>query len=220
VQLHEVVGEFTGTRWYWQFQRDRINANGERYRAAADAGRPVLVHVVRKEPLWSSDPDIRLLDEADLSRARRAIEVARCAEVADAAELRHLVDTAEDEYALKVIWEWAEMALHEHLRDAGADCDLAEAVGVAVGSGLNALQAAGWVHCDVAPNNVLRVDGRWKLADFDNSVRIGEPVQALTRLTRYVPEGAQIGMRAEPTLDEEALGLLVTRLRQLAQQGS
>jgi serine/threonine protein kinase len=37
---------------------------------------------------------------------------------------------------------------------------------------LEALHALGYIHCDVAPNNVLEVEGVWKLADLGGCVPV------------------------------------------------
>lgn len=210
---HDIVGAATGVHWRWQFQRDRVYANGERYCATDDSGEHALVHLVPKEPLWPSDHDLQEMFAADVARARRAIEVARLPEVATSEHLRRLLDTAETDYCLTQIWEWADQPLHEHLKAGNLEDDLADAVAANVGAGLETLHRLNLVHCDVAPNNVLRVDGIWRLADFDNCTAVDEPVRALTRLTRYVPQGATIGMPANPSLDLEALHLLTERIR-------
>lgn len=42
-----------------------------------------------------------------------------------------------------------------------------------VSEALRLLHSLGHVHCDVAPNNILRVGGVWKLADLDACRRRG-----------------------------------------------
>src|SRR5439155_10805504 len=42
-----------------------------------------------------------------------------------------------------------------------------------VRAALQVLHRSGFVHLDVAPHNILRVGGRWKLADLDSCTEIG-----------------------------------------------
>lgn len=38
---------------------------------------------------------------------------------------------------------------------------------------LEALHAAGWTHMDIKPEHLLRIDGRWRLIDFDGAMPLG-----------------------------------------------
>lgn len=105
---------------------------------------------------------------------RTAIEVASLPQVASSPIIVRLLDVRETadttgEYAypgvLGAVWELADRSLHEFLQNPDDDRRLvAGEVETNVGQALAVLHGLGWIHLDVAPNNVLRVDGVWKLA--------------------------------------------------------
>lgn len=88
-----------------------------------------------------------------------------------------------DDYdVVRAVWEWGKLVLLDELRCGSYAADeLAEGVEAGVGASLACLHAAGLVHSDVAPNNVVRVGGVWKLADLDHVVREDEPITGLSR---------------------------------------
>ena len=69
----------------------------------------------------------------------------------------------------------------------------------------------GRVHADVAPNNILDVDGRWKLADLDRCVPVDAPLESLPPRA-YAAPGAEIGSPARVEYDEWSLGRVLARI--------
>lgn len=142
---------------------------------------------------------------------RTAIEVASLPQVASSPIIVRLLDVRETadttgEYAypgvLGAVWELADRSLHEFLQNPDDDRRLvAGEVETNVGQALAVLHGLGWIHLDVAPNNVLRVDGVWKLADLDSCARRGAPVTRNPGFFRYVHPrrraGADVAMAAE-----------------------
>jgi hypothetical protein len=184
-----VEGETTGRVWRYHPTMDRIDAPGERWKATADDdGSPACVHIVQKDGLWQ--------DEVDLLRV--AIGVARLPEVVRCPTLLRLLDTKDVETvemknvgtvpgSLFAIWEWATLSLHEYLADPDGDPEaVAAEVAANVGRALDVLHRLGYVHLDVAPNNILLVDRVWKLADYDSCVREGEPAGRLPRSKQWL----------------------------------
>jgi serine/threonine protein kinase len=93
------------------------------------------------------------------------------------------------------VFEWADGQLGD---DAGASRADVEA---ALTSAVAAMHAAGFVHSDIHPGNILRVQGAWKLADFDGCAPIGSSVVRHPKQSRYVLEGVAIGRPA--TIDQD-----------------
>jgi len=53
--------------------------------------------------------------------------------------------------------------------------------------GLKALHAAGWVHCDIKPNNILRSDsGHVKVIDFGQACKIGTVKERIQGTPDYI----------------------------------
>jgi hypothetical protein len=75
------------------------------------------------------------------------------------------------------------------------------------------VHGAGLVHCDVAPSNIVRVEGRWKLADFDVCVPAGEPTVGQPPLERYRTPGRDVGAPARPQFDWDGLRAVVAQVR-------
>ena len=148
-------------------------------------------------------------------RWHHAVDIARRPEIGKSPYIRRLLDTHESDYSVRGVWEWADRTLLEELGGpVDLDDGLAEAVGANVGSALDTLHAIGLIHCDVAPNNILRVDGIWKLADLDNCVDEDDAVTGLP-VAPYMPEGAHIGMPAARSLDRQELQLVVEHLKEV-----
>jgi hypothetical protein len=134
-------GEQTGRVWRAHIARPLPFAGSGRYFLGEDDGEVVLLHELPKEDLYVDD----------IVRARRAIEIYGRPEIREAPTIRQLIDIAENEYVLVLVYEWAEQALHEALAAGhvtGADAD--EIAG-SVGAALAVLHGLGLVHCDVAP---------------------------------------------------------------------
>lgn len=148
---------------------DRLEPSGERYRATAvDDGSYACVHRCERDGFW----------EDELERLRNAVAIARLPEIAAAPTIRQLLDIKEVEPTagefggpgyLFAIWESADVSLDEFLHDPDENSnETANKVRVNVGAALDVLHGIGLIHLDVAPNNILRVDGIWKLADLDS----------------------------------------------------
>jgi hypothetical protein len=141
--------------------------------AVDDEDSLAMLHACEKDGYW----------EDELERARRAVDIASLREVADAPTIRQLLDVRETEAAagpfgypgyFSCIWEWGDISLHEFLDDPDdSPARVADAVEANVTAALNVLHGLMLVHLDVAPNNILRVDATWKLADLDSCQRSG-----------------------------------------------
>lgn len=150
---------------------------------------------------------------------------ARSAAVVDCPTIVQLVDYEDhtvdvygfgDNYdVVAAAWEWGDSVLLDELaRGDYASDELASDVEAAVDAALACLHAAGLVHSDVAPNNVVRVRGEWKLADLDQVIREGEPITGLPREpSPYRLPGADVGQPARRELDTYGLRTLVERIR-------
>lgn len=174
----EIRGDSTGKLWRCHITLDRLESNGERWRARADDGSSAVLHRCEKGTYWDDE----------IERMRVAIELGRQPAVARCSTIRQLLDVHETEPQTVVgvtvpgvlveICEWADYGLNEWLRreDRGTGAAIVEEVAANVAAALDVLHGLGVVHCDVAPNNILLVDGMWKLADLDSCVPIGEQV--------------------------------------------
>ncbi len=113
------------------------------------------------------------------------------------------------------VFEWADTTLAELLPDCPASLrpTLAGVLEDELSAALRAVHAAGLVHCDVAPNNVVRVEGRWKLADFDVCVPAGEPTVGQPQPERYRTPGREVGMPARPQFDWDGLRAVLAQVR-------
>jgi serine/threonine protein kinase len=200
----EICGDKTGRVWRAHIARQlSLAGSGERRKALAADGEEVLLHTLRNEEMYADD----------LARARAAAAIARLPEIRASPAICQLIDTSENDFALTLVWEWADVALHDLLRDGAVSPEDATAIDANVGAALATLHELDLVHCDVAPNNVLRVHGTWKLGDLDCCRRRGEP------LDRFPPEfyrhpKARPGAPADPAHDRYGLDKIVERLRQ------
>jgi hypothetical protein len=91
----------------------------------------------------------------DLARAAIATDVARRPEIRASSVIVRLVDTSDNHYALTLVWEWADVALHELLQEGAVTPADIEAVETNVHAA-PVMHALDLVHCDIAPNNILR----------------------------------------------------------------
>jgi serine/threonine protein kinase len=186
--VQEVSGA-SGKRWRYHVTADRLTlpGSGERWRVTnAEDGSRAFYHRYLKEDIYASD----------IARLRTATEVASQNEIAASDVIVRLLDVHETADTTGVwafpgtfgaVWELADLALDEFLDHPDTDTeDVARQVEANVGNALQQLHALGWIHLDVAPNNVLRVDRVWKLADLDSCTRRGEPVTRTPGLSAYV----------------------------------
>jgi hypothetical protein len=183
-----ITGDLTGRTWLFEPGRS-ISFN--RWQATAeDDGSEAMIVLREKGGPWQREVDWM----------RRAIEVARIPEVTLAPTIRRFLDLREtqDETmrigdedqtfhgSLWSMWEWADVSLHDYVNAPGDDVsDVATDVERNVSEALRLLHGVGYVHCDVAPNNILRVDGVWKLADLDACRRQDEYADRYPREERY-----------------------------------
>jgi hypothetical protein len=119
------------------------------------------------------------------------------------------------------IWEWADFPLHELLGDEQPESPpdgAVEQIEANVGAALACLHSIGVIHCDVAPNNIFRVDGVWKLGDLDSCVARGKPTNRGPTNRRYLhPERLQSPgpiPLAREEFDTWALDQVLERLRE------
>jgi serine/threonine protein kinase len=68
------------------------------------------------------------------------------------------------------------------------------------------LHAAGLVHGDVKPRNIVRVDSHYKLIDMGAAVHVGQPV-GLKLSTAYTAPEIALSLVASPSLDAWSLGV-------------
>jgi serine/threonine protein kinase len=151
-------------------------------------------------------------DEVD--RLRHALAIATLPEVVSAPLIRQLIDVHESgptvsEFGvpgvLAALWEWADISLEEFLTEPDQNPNrVADMVEENVAAALRVLHGAGIVHLDVTPNNILRVDGTWKLADLDSCVEpsspaVRRPLTSCTSIRTGAARCPQRGMSLTPT---------------------
>ena len=183
-----ITGDLTGRTW--RFEPGRSLSFNRWHATAEDDGSEAMIVLREKGGLWQREVDWM----------RRAIEVARLPEVVRAPTIRRFLDLcetqdetmrigSEDQTAhgsLWSIWEWGDISLHDYANAPRDDMsDVAMAVERNVSEALELLHRVGYVHCDVAPTNILRVDGVWKLADLDACRRRNEYAEKYPRAERY-----------------------------------
>jgi serine/threonine protein kinase len=145
------------------------------------------------------------LFDDDREHLRRAVRVAQLPGIADCPHVVRVLDIA-DPWDSYFFFELADTRLDEIDPLTAAET---EAVGESIGQALAAVHAAGYVHCDVQPSNILGVRGVWKLSDFGAAVKIGAPIDALPRDRRFVPADVSFGAPATPALDLFGLATII-----------
>jgi serine/threonine protein kinase len=212
----EVVGDETGRRWRYHLRADRLEANGERFCAVEDDGSLALIHRCEKDGYWDDE----------VERMRSAIALARLPEIRACQTIRQLLDINETDTHLvgewKVngylteIWEWASTPLHELPSDPGpGHRPVVEEVAANVSAALAVIHGLGFIHCDVAPNNIFFVDGVWKLGDLDSCVARGDLVNRGPTNQRYLHPDRRDGPTvAKDDFDTWGLERVLERLRE------
>jgi hypothetical protein len=170
----EIRGDRSHRVWRYHPTTDRLDTGGERYRGTAtDDQSLACLHRCEKGGYW----------EDELDRLRNALALANLPKIAAATTMRQLIDQRDTEEGdfrypgdLTAIWEWADISLDDFLHDPDQNpVAVADAVEANIGTALEVLHGIGIVHLDVAPNNILRVAGSWKLADLDSCTERGSP---------------------------------------------
>lgn len=214
----EVCGERTGRVWRYEPTRPLdAPGSGERFKASdTDDGSLACVHRCEKGTYWQDDVD----------RLRWALELACRPAIAAAEPIRQLIDHAEEgdtsgEFGrpghLTAIWEWADITLDCFLREPDGDpVAVAAAVERNVRAALDVIHRDGFAHLDVAPNNILRVRGAWKLADLDSAVPLGEPAVRHSMRAFYVHPDHDGVAPAIEAFDHWGLERVVERLSKAA----
>jgi serine/threonine protein kinase len=120
---------------------------------------------------------------------------------------------------LTEVWEWAAYGLDDWLRrdDREPGSSIVDEVAANVTRALEVLHRLGAVHCDVAPSNILFVDGTWKLGDLDSCVRFGEPASRgpMAERKRYQHPDRRVGPApARHEFDWWGLAQVLSKLRE------
>jgi hypothetical protein len=208
----EICGDRTGRVWRYHPTVDRLETSGVRYQAkATDDGSLACLHRCEKGGYWDDE----------FERLEHALDVASLPEVvAASASIRQLIDHAESESTagelryLSALWEWADVSLKDFLDQPEENrADAANEVEETVGAALEVLHDAGIVHLDVTPNNILRVDGRWKLADLDSCTQRGAPAIRHPINDVFLHPDREHGVPTRDEFDSYGLEQVLTQLR-------
>lgn len=149
--------------------------------------------------------------QPDRNHMRLAFEIAQIAEIAACPFMAGAIDYA-DPYDTYLIHRLADSVLDERLREGSLAPNEADEIGHNLGAALAVFHELGLVHGDVREDNVLLIDGIWKLGDLGSVVEVGEPIALLSRSRDYVPDGVDFGSPATPEIDNHALAVVVSHL--------
>lgn len=157
----------------------------------------------------------RLIDgdewQADRDHMRRAFEVAQIPEIAACPFIAGPIDYAEP-FDTYLIHRLAGAVLDERLKEGPLAEQEVAAIAHNLGAALAVIHRLDLVHGDVREDNVLLIDGVWKLGDLGSVLEAGQPIEMLSRDREYVPEGVEFGSPATPELDDHALAVVVEHL--------
>jgi serine/threonine protein kinase len=171
---------------------------------------PFLGHEEGREntPVWVQRVAGGEIFDDDRAHLRRAFDLARLPEIEASPFVVRALDKAEpfDSY---FVFEFADAVLDEEAAAGNLTDNELQTVRANVAHALDAVHSAGYVHCDVQPSNIMRVGGRWKLADLGAAVPVGSPIEALPRDRRFVPDGVDFGTSADPALDDYGLQVVI-----------
>jgi hypothetical protein len=152
-------GGGSGRQWSFDtgHQLGRRGGFGTVYLGEADDGSKVAVKVI----------DL----QGGLSARRLRLRESEIADKLGSVDAQHLIrvlDAAETNTEMFLVMELAEGSLGAHLEERGAPLTPEEAAAVLreLTAGLRELHQASVIHRDLKPDNVLKHQGIWKLADF------------------------------------------------------
>jgi hypothetical protein len=151
--------------------------------------------------------------QTDRDHMRRAFEIVQIPEVAACSFIAGPIDYA-DPYDTYLIHRLANAVLDERLREGPLIPNEADEIAHNLRSALTVFHELGLVHGDVREDNVLLIDGVWKLGDLGSVVEIGQPIELLSRDRDYVPDSIDFGSPAIREIDEYALAVVVSHLRE------
>jgi serine/threonine protein kinase len=173
------------------------------------------VWVVKHWIMKNDDESWERSQEADREHLNRSFDLAQREGVLGNPLFLQVLDrasSAEPDDTLFVVSELADTTLEEEMRARRLAPHEVEEVERSVGAALEVIHGLGLVHCDVTPSNIFKVVGQWKLGDLGAAVETGQPIQALPRDRRYVPDGYDFQVPADPELDKGCLSNIVASL--------
>jgi serine/threonine-protein kinase len=150
---------------------------------------------------------LKVIDEADDARAAALLEAARAAAAVEHGAVARTLAFGRDGERVWIAMERAPgPSLAERLEDGPLPC--AEVVGVlvAVCGALDAAHAAGVLHCDLKPQNILVAGGAVKVTDFGLADAGGAPS------ARYASPEASHGYPVDERSDLYSVGVLAVEL--------
>jgi hypothetical protein len=151
--------------------------------------------------------------QADRDHMRRAFEIAQIPAITASPFIAGAIDYA-DPYDTYLIHRLADAVLDERLNEGPLAPEEADEILHNLGAALAVFHGLGLVHGDVREDNVLLIDGVWKLGDLGSVVEVGEPIALLSRDRNYVPDGIDFGSPATPEIDNHALAVTISHLTQ------
>lgn len=149
--------------------------------------------------------------QADRDHMRHAFEVAQIPEIAACTYIAGAIDYA-DPYDTYLIHRLADKVLDERLMEGPLPAAEAAEIACNIRAALNVVHELGLIHGDVREDNVLLVDGVWKLGDLGSTLEAGEPIALLSRNRDYVPADVDFGSPASPQIDDHALSVVISHL--------
>lgn len=149
--------------------------------------------------------------QADRDHMRHAFDIAQIPEVTACPFIAGAIDYA-DPYDTYLIHHLADAVLDERLREGPLAPNEAGEIAHNLRTALDVFHGLGLVHGDVREDNVLLLDGVWKLGDLGSVLGFGEPIELLSRNREYVPDGVDFGSPATTAIDDHALAVVNNHL--------
>ncbi len=139
-----------------------------RFQALAELGAGAMGKVYRAhDDVLGRDVAIKVLQGSDGSLRERFLREAKAIGKVTHTNILAVYDAAVDHEVPYLVMELAEGSLRDRLTSGPLAADLVRQVGIQIAHGLSAAHAAGILHRDVKPGNILVAPtGVWKLADF------------------------------------------------------